>query len=660
MANQGSAVHADEVKSGMRFEFGSNWKRFLKGLTVPQIKLAENSLRTALGLARLDGLSFLDVGSGSGLFSLAARRLGAKVHSFDYDPESVLCTTALRDRYFPDDRDWTVGEGSVLDESFVKSLGEFDIVYSWGVLHHTGNMWDALRIILPSVKVGGFLYIALYNDQGEQTDRWESVKRRYNSLPNPLAFLYAAAIVAREEFRDGFQHLRQGTLREWVKTWTEYSELSTRGMSRWHDWIDWVGGFPYERTRIEPVVDLVSDDGFELSHIVDRSSGYGCNEFVFRRIAPAGTQVESRIPGSSSISRRFGSRVRPPFERDERGWTAAFEPRSAAPFGSELLLIRDDAIIGPVEFCGDDRIRLADFDADADQVTRARYFVVTVTERPLAPPYLPRGGTLFEADASDLTSLADNVENPTASSVFLFEDDRQLGPPHAVHGDISKYGGGRFSHWGASVYFSSSDGTDPRTNGRSYRLMMPPQPLPPDRSLGKLYGVPVYGPFEHGQDGWLATVDIPAERRESTLALIKDDRLVGEARWTEQGRLIIAPPEAHSSTIYEADFRLVPGEIVTLEPPFTHLRGHLWEHVMEKFADRSDRAGDDNVSPMFLFENEFQMPLPHSPHDDIARAGRGRFSHWESSLFFSPSDDTDPNTNGRRYTAVVATGPRSS
>src|SRR5262244_3453642 len=127
--------HAEEVARGERFEFGKNWSRFLEGVRDEQIVTAESSLKRMLEIDSLAGLSFLDIGSGSGLSSLAARRLGARVHSFDFDPQSVACTAELRRRYFPDDPDWQVQEGSALDPSFVSALGKFDIVYSWGVLH---------------------------------------------------------------------------------------------------------------------------------------------------------------------------------------------------------------------------------------------------------------------------------------------------------------------------------------------------------------------------------------------------------------------------------------------------------------------------------------------------------------------------------------------
>src|SRR3712207_117545 len=124
------STHAAEVARGERFEFGENWSRFLELLADGRIARAEESLKAMLEVSDLSGKSFLDIGSGSGLFSLAARRLGARVHSFDFDPRSVACAAELRRRYFPSDADWKVEEGSALDEAYVKSLGQFDVVYS--------------------------------------------------------------------------------------------------------------------------------------------------------------------------------------------------------------------------------------------------------------------------------------------------------------------------------------------------------------------------------------------------------------------------------------------------------------------------------------------------------------------------------------------------
>src|SRR5215471_2794120 len=130
-----SANRGDEVLTRDRFEFGKNWQVFLRSVTAERIKLAEKSLAGMLQTENLEGLRFLDVGSGSGLFSLAARNLGASVVSFDYDPQSVACTAELRRRYYSSSADWRVEQGSVLDREYLQRLGQFDVVLSWGVLH---------------------------------------------------------------------------------------------------------------------------------------------------------------------------------------------------------------------------------------------------------------------------------------------------------------------------------------------------------------------------------------------------------------------------------------------------------------------------------------------------------------------------------------------
>jgi len=277
------SAHAIEVSRGERFKFGENWSRFLEVLDDERIEEAANSLKEMLETDTLAGKSFLDIGSGSGLFSLAARRLGARVHSFDYDPQSVACALELRRRYFDGDNDWTIEEGSALDAGYLRSLGEFDVVYSWGVLHHTGAMWDALANAALPVAPGGKLFIAIYNDTGSQSARWKWIKKTYNELPRPLRTPFVAAIAVPAEAKAILRALVLLRPGEYVRRWTEYSRK--RGMSRWRDLVDWVGGHPYEYARPEEIFDFYRARGFALTKMKCGGVGLGCNEFVFEKTA---------------------------------------------------------------------------------------------------------------------------------------------------------------------------------------------------------------------------------------------------------------------------------------------------------------------------------------------------------------------------------------
>jgi 2-polyprenyl-3-methyl-5-hydroxy-6-metoxy-1,4-benzoquinol methylase len=268
----------DEITRGERFTFGQNWRAFLSTMNDERIAIAEVSIQNMLRVDRLDGRSVVDVGSGSGLFSLAARRLGARVHSFDYDPGSVGCTQELRARYFPDDATWKVERGSILDERFIASLGTFDVVYSWGVLHHTGDMWRAIENAASLVAENGSLFIALYNDQGLKSRLWTHVKKVYCS---GLAGKAAVSSVFVPYF---FSKALAASLVAGENAFSAYKR--NRGMSITHDWTDWLGGLPFEVASVEAVFQFLHARGFTLENLSVVNGRLGNNEFVFKRARP--------------------------------------------------------------------------------------------------------------------------------------------------------------------------------------------------------------------------------------------------------------------------------------------------------------------------------------------------------------------------------------
>jgi SAM-dependent methyltransferase len=259
-----------EIARGERFPFGKNWSKFVKTLSQKTIDASERALSSMLGDIR--GKSFLDVGCGSGLSSLAACRLGADVRSFDYDPQCVACALELRRRY---GGSWPAEEGSALDTAYLKGLGTFDIVYSWGVLHHTGKMWSALDNMCMLVKPGGVLLVAIYNDMGRRSRAWKFVKAIYNRTPRGMKWV---VLLPSAIYLHGPAFIRDLLIGKPLATWRgDY-----RGMSAWVDVIDWVGGYPYEVARPEQIFHFYKERGFVLEYLTT-SPGLGCNEFVFRR-----------------------------------------------------------------------------------------------------------------------------------------------------------------------------------------------------------------------------------------------------------------------------------------------------------------------------------------------------------------------------------------
>lgn len=262
-----------------RFQFGKNWKMFLNNLNDDRIEVAIQSLKDLFEVEDFKGKTFLDIGSGSGLFSLAGNKLGAKVSSFDYDVNSVECTRYFRDTYASGEN-WSVVQGSVLSEEYVKSHRQFDMVYSWGVLHHTGNMHVALDNASKAVKPGGKLMIAIYNDQGARSKVWTLIKRFYIKgfiFKFFILLAYMPYYYVKNFLIDVF-YLRKSPM------WRYRDFTKKRGMSVMVEVYDWLGGYPFEVASIPKIFDFYKERGFTMN-VVTAKRGKGCNQFVFTKQA---------------------------------------------------------------------------------------------------------------------------------------------------------------------------------------------------------------------------------------------------------------------------------------------------------------------------------------------------------------------------------------
>ena len=256
------------------FNFGRNWKAYLEIIEDSRISQAKAGLEKLLAGIPLSGKTFLDAGSGSGLHSLAAVLMGAKVRSFDVSEQCVECAKSLKQKFAPSS-DWEIETGSALDAEYLRKLGQFDIVYSWGVLHHTGDLWKALDLAARLVKPGGTLVIAVYNHQGFRTKIWKAVKWSYNALPSALRFLILVPAFARIWGPAALKDFLRGRP---FQTWRSYK---LRGMDPWIDVVDWVGGYPFEAAYPQKIIDFYKERGFSLANFIGVGSGWGCNEFSF-------------------------------------------------------------------------------------------------------------------------------------------------------------------------------------------------------------------------------------------------------------------------------------------------------------------------------------------------------------------------------------------
>lgn len=369
------------VGEELRYGFGRNWAEFIEAnFSEDAVEKSRLGLTSLLRVNSLQGTTFLDVGCGSGLHSLAAHRMNAeRIISFDYDRDSVATTEQLR-RHAGDPSNWTVMQGSVLDRAFIEALPKADIVYSWGVLHHTGDMWTAIRNAALALKPSGVFYIALYSSDNylnPTPEYWIKVKRRYN-LQGPVGrrlmeWWYVSRFHVLPALKSG---------RNPISVIRNYGQ---RGMTFWTDAKDWLGGYPIEFAGLQETREFCKRE-LDLD-LVNVKTGEGCTEYVFSRL----TQNDH--------------------------WRSIEEQRQLVP---------------------------------------------------LTGPFARHSGACYSAPLASLESEADGPAAPQRSLLMVYEDGKMLGLRHAIHRQIAEHGGGRFSHWGDSLFFSATDNSDPNTNGRRY------------------------------------------------------------------------------------------------------------------------------------------------------------------------------------------------
>jgi SAM-dependent methyltransferase len=269
------------------FSFGENWKDYLSTIDERVLQVASKDIDEWIGTQRVTGKRVVDVGSGSGLSSLCFYKASpAELVSFDYDEHSVEATKSLRDRVCDGAKIWKIMRGSILDKPFLDRLGVFDVVYSWGVLHHTGSIWAAVKNTQKLCRAGGLILISIYQ-AGDMYQRHLALKKDFNKRSSDekreIIERHALERYPDSTVSDAVNRMRSNVVR--------------RGMNEYNDWIDWLGGLPYEVAYPSEIISRFLAQGFSPIRVVEEGQ-QGCNVYLFQNEQESGPLMNSKFSWS--------------------------------------------------------------------------------------------------------------------------------------------------------------------------------------------------------------------------------------------------------------------------------------------------------------------------------------------------------------------------
>ncbi len=255
----------------MKFSFGKNWQAYSKNaLTKKSLMDFKHDFDELFNGIDFKNKKFIDIGFGQGLAILIAAEKGADVVGIDIDANNIKAlniTLQEMGRVKVPKTDIV----SILDDDYVNRYkSNYDIVHSWGVLHHTGNMTKGFDNACDLVATNGYFICSIYNRHWS-SPIWKIIKYLYNISPLICqqlinGFFYPIIFIAK-----------------WIVT-GKNPKQKERGMNFFYDVIDWIGGYPYEYATENEIIELVSKKGFVCIKSCPAAVPTGCNEFVFERV----------------------------------------------------------------------------------------------------------------------------------------------------------------------------------------------------------------------------------------------------------------------------------------------------------------------------------------------------------------------------------------